>query len=75
MKFTLFRIDDWSNIFLVIKQDSEELPLVVYGMLKVEGKIYKEAFVSLNSISDELQISKELPKLEDQAMCQYFNVD
>lgn len=75
MKFTLFRIDDWSDIFLVIKEDNEELPLVVYGMLKVEGKSYEKSFVAYNSISDELQASGELPKLEEQAMCRYFKKD
>lgn len=75
MKFTLFRIDDWSDIFLVIKEDNEKLPLVVYGMLKVEGKSYEKSFVAHTSISDELQASGELPKLREQAMCRYFKKD
>lgn len=75
MKFTLFRIDDWSNIFLIIKEDNKELPLVVYGMLKVEGKSYKKAICSLNSISDELMGTEELQELQEQAICIYFNKD
>ena len=57
MRFTLYRIDDCSNIFLVI-EDKDELPLVVHGLLKVEGKNYKTASCSLNSISDKLFFGK-----------------
>lgn len=74
-KFTLFRIDDWSNIFLVIPKDNKELPLSVHGLLKVEGKKYKDSFCSLSSISDELLLSGEIYRLEDEALITYFNVD
>lgn len=74
-KFTLFRIDDWSNIFLIIPKDNEDFPLIVHGMLKVEGKKYKDSFCSQNSISDELFSSGEIERLEDEAERWYFKVN
>lgn len=74
-KFELFRLDNRSNIFLIIPKENKELPLIVHGALKVEGKSYKDSFCSRNSISDELCMSGEIERLEEQAMCQYFNVD
>lgn len=73
-KFTWYRIDNRSDIFLIIPKDNEELPLIVHGMLKVEGKKYKNSFCSLNSISDELCMSGEMARLEDEVQREYFNI-
>ena len=74
-KFTLFRIDDWTNIFLIIPKDNKELPLSVHGLLKVEGKNYEKSFCSYSTISDELILSGEIESLVDEAEIIYFNVD
>ncbi len=72
MQFELFRADNWSNIFLIIKKNNKELPLVVYGILKVIGKSYLESSIEKNSILDELVASGKLIKLEEQSICLYF---
>lgn len=73
-KFTWYRIDNRSDVFLIIPKDNEELPLIVHGMLKVGGKKYKNSFCSLNSISDELWMSDEIARLEDEVQREYFNI-
>lgn len=75
MKFTLFRIDNRSNIFLIVPKKNKELPLIVHGMLRVKGKSYKNSFCFLNSISDELIMSGEIERLEEEAKRYYFKVD
>ena len=74
-KFTLYRLDDWSNIFLIIPKENKDLPLIVHGMLKVEGKTYKGSYCAMNSISDELTMSGEIKRLEEEAERDYFQVD
>jgi len=71
MEFTLFRIDDL-NIFLIIKEDKKYPPLIVYGMLKVEGKSYGEAICALSTIAEELCASEELNELQERAIAEYF---
>lgn len=73
-KFTWFRIDNRSNIFLIVPKDNTELPLVVHGMLKVEGKKYEKSFCCMNTISDELFMSNEIERLEDEVKREYFNI-
>ncbi len=73
-KFTWFRIDNCSDIFLIIPKDNKELPLIVHGMLKVYGKKYKDSFCMRNSISDELCMSDEIERLEDEVQMEYFNI-
>lgn len=74
-KFTLYRIDDWSNIFLVIPKENEELPLIVHCILKVEGESYEDSFYEFNSFSEDLLISGELDRLGEEAKRDYFKVD
>ncbi|MCI8362835.1 MAG: hypothetical protein HFJ41_06955 [Clostridia bacterium] len=73
-KFTWFRIDNRSNIFLIILKDNKELPLIVHGMLKVEGKKYEKSFCARSTISDELCMSGEINRLEDEVQREYFNI-
>lgn len=72
MKFTLYQMDYLSNVFLVIPKENNELPLIVHGILKVSGKGYRDSFCSINDISDELRLSGELEKLEEQAKIEYY---
>ena len=72
--FTTFRLDQKSNIFLIIEEHSEKLPLIVHGIFKVEGDIYKDSSVSLNSISDEL-CAHGYNELKDKVLIEYFQVD
>lgn len=73
--FTLRRLDVYSNIFLVVPKDNLKLPLIVHGVIKVEGNRYKNSFCSLQSVSDELRTSGMLDTLQDLAKVQYFEVD
>ena len=73
-KFTWYRLDDWSNIFFIIPKDNEDFPLIVLGILQVSGKIYKNSFCAMNSISDELFMSDEIERLEDEVQREYFNI-
>lgn len=72
--FTTFRLDSKSNIFLIIEEHSEELPLIVHGIFKVIGNNYKDAFIAYNTISDELCVYG-YDELEENVMLEYFQVD
>lgn len=72
--FTTFRLDSKSNIFLIIEEHSEKLPLIVHGIFRVIGNNYNDAFVAYNSISDELCMHG-YNELEEKVMLEYFQVD
>lgn len=76
-KFTWYRLDKYSNIFLIIPKESEgyPLPLIVHGILKVQGKGYIESSCERQAISEELITSGEIWELVDQVETEYFKVD
>ncbi len=73
-KFKLYQFLDGSNIFLIIPKESKGLPLIVHGMLMVHGRSYIDSYCSHLVISDELSMSKELARLEDEAETEYFKI-
>ena len=74
--FILVRVDETSNIFLICEKNpriptTRGLPLVVHGLLKVEGDCYEEAYYSYKAISDEF-IMEDLARYGKKAIEIYF---
>lgn len=72
-KFVLDGITD--RIFLIVTNDQLNetgnmylsLPMIVYGLLKVDGPSFDKSYVSFMHISDDVSVSKELDSLSEEA--------
>lgn len=73
-KFTLYKIDYWCTMFLVIRKGVEELPIETYGILKISEGKSNEIYCNRKAISKELKESGELEGLEKEAKDQYIKM-
>lgn len=80
--FDIVRLKEDLNLFFIVKKDSlsksgnsfNQLPIVVYGFLSVDGRNYENSSVSYKNISDELR-TDELQKITELAKLRFWNVD
>lgn len=80
--FDIVRLKDELNLFFVVKKDCvsksgnffNQLPIVVYGFLSVDGSNYENSTVSYKNISDELR-ADELEKVTELAKLRFWEVD
>lgn len=64
------------NIFAILdKNELNHLPLKVYGLLKVEGKNYKQHTVAECLIATECISREEINKCKDLASTVFFKID
>ena len=78
--FDLIRLDDDSNIFMIVKKDDmaanffTDLPVTIYGFLKVDGQSYITSTVSHKCIANDVS-SEALHELIEQALLVYWQID
>ena len=78
--FEIIRLEKDMNIFFIVKKDIvsgsffKELPISVYGFLRVDGSSYINSTVAYRNIADEVT-SKDLDELAELAKLKVWNVD
>jgi len=73
MEYTLFRTDVKSNTFLVIrKKRRDKNPLIVHGIIEIQGENYVNSVEVTSAISKKLDRSGKLNDLVIQARYRYF---
>ena len=77
-EFVLERVTD--RIFIIVTKDQFNetvsmycsLPMIVHGLLKVEGTSFDKSYISYMHISDEVSVSKQFDSLAEKARAYVF---